>query len=73
MGIKGLKEEVFPQFLTLFSQDKEFKQLAIRARSMEVVGSFAMTELSHGSDVKASEQLRHLIQSVRSSLCIPLV
>ncbi|KAI6651052.1 Peroxisomal acyl-coenzyme A oxidase 3 [Oopsacas minuta] len=52
-GIRGLNEQFFPQVLTLFGQDKEVIKIAERTRSMEVIGSFALTELSHGSDVKS--------------------
>ena len=52
-AIKGLNEQLFPIVLTSFSQDEELIQLANKTRNLEVVGSFALTELSHGSDVQS--------------------
>ena len=51
--IKGLNEQLFPIVMTSFSQDEELIQLANKTRNLEVVGSFALTELSHGSDVQS--------------------
>ena len=51
-AIRGLNEEMFHDLLSVFTQDGEVAQIAAKSRSLEVIGSFALTELSHGSDVK---------------------
>ena len=51
-AIDGLNNGVFSRGLSIFSQDKEVLDISSRTQNMEVIGSFSLTELSHGSDVK---------------------